>query len=131
MSRPLLGLLDFVGRWLAVPGVGNTTVNRGQCVGLVEVWLDNLGHPHVWGNALSLLDAAGSSYTRILNTPSNYPEPGDVVVWDGVWGGGYGHCAVVLAANTVAIVVFEQHDPGPPTVATHDYSHVLGWLHPR
>src|SRR5664279_2756913 len=72
----------FMGAETGKAGAGDTTANKGQCVGLVEKWADLLKLPHIWGNAADLLSNADkSAYGRITNTPTNYPSPGDIVVW--------------------------------------------------
>jgi len=99
---------------------------------LIEAWLDVNNKPHIWGNADQLLaNADPKVYKRTVNIPTNYPPPGAIVCWDSSWGGGYGHTAIVVAANVNALVVFEQNDPdgSPPVVATHNYNGIVGWLH--
>jgi len=124
-------LAAFIAEYLGKPNTGDTPGNLGQCVGLVEKWLDANGKPHVWGNADQLLDNADRAvYKRVANIPTNAPPPGAIVCWNNTWGGGFGHTAIVVAANVRALVVFEQNDPigSPPVVATHSYSGVEGWL---
>lgn len=124
-------LLAFVEQYLAVPNTGDTPENKGQCVGLIEVWLDANKLPHIWGNAKDLMTNATTQFYRVIgNGPTNYPLPGAIVCWDETWGAGAGHTAVVLAANSMHLVVFEQNDPtgSPPLVATHTYQGVLGWI---
>lgn len=124
-------ILDFVAKYLDQAGTGDTPENRGQCVGLVEVWLDTNMRPHIWGNAVDLLvNADLKTYRVYKNAPSNYPVWGDIVVWDGSWGAGYGHTGVVLAATPMRLVVFEQNNPEghAPQVLTHDYAGVSGWI---
>lgn len=109
-------------------------VGDGQCVALIEAWLDALGKPRIGGNAKDLLDIAPTaSYAIFRNNPTNFPMAGDIVVWDGSWGAGYGHTGVVCYANVMHLVVFEQNDPygSGCLVATHDYSGVAGWLRVR
>ena len=125
-------LLPWVAKTLDQPNTGDNPINRGQCVGLVEAWLDLLGKPHIPGNAKDLLSNSQGldAYKQTINAPVNYPQAGDIIVWGPTWGAGYGHTAVVLAANINHVVVFEQNDPAgsPPIVGTHDYSGVLGWI---
>lgn len=124
-------LVQFLGQFLDKPGVGTNDANAGQCVGLVERWLAASGRRSVTGNAVDLLANAPKADLKVIyNTPINSPAPGDIVCWDGTWGNGYGHCAVVIAATDMKLVVFEQNDPAgsPPTVATHDYTGVAGWI---
>jgi surface antigen len=127
----MIDLATFISKYLGAANTGENPVNRGQCVGLVEVWLTANGKPHIPGNAVDLLaDADPKFYKKVVNIPTNAPPPGAVVCWNGTWGGGYGHTAVVVAANVNALVVFEQNDPtgSPPVVATHNYNGVAGWL---
>ncbi len=124
-------LADFMHKYLGLGNVGENSVNRGQCVGLIEVWLTSQGKPHIPGNAVDLLrEADRSAYTVVDNTADNYPQPGDIVCWGPSWGAGYGHTAVVVSANSMWLAVFEQNDPEGAScrVATHDYSGVAGWI---
>lgn len=43
------------------------------------------------------------------NTPTFLAKPGDVVVWNRNYGGGYGHVAVVISATLNSFVVIEQN----------------------
>lgn len=47
--------------------------------------------------------------TIYRNTPEFLSEPGDLVVWGGTYGNGYGHVAVVIEADINNIVVLEQN----------------------
>jgi hypothetical protein len=127
----MVDLATFIGKYLGRANTGDTPQNRGQCVGLIEAWLDENHKPHIWGNADELLANADLKvYKRVTNIPTNHPPPGAVVCWGNTWGGGAGHTAIVVAANVNALVVFEQNDPtgSPPVVATHNYNGVQGWL---
>ena len=124
-------LIAFINKYLGVANTGDNPVNKGQCTGLVEVWIDEHKFPHVYGNAKDLLANADTTrYTVVTNGPNNFPPPGAILVWGASWGGGYGHTAIVVAANGMQVVTFEQNDPGgsPPLVATHSYDGVTGWL---
>lgn len=127
-------LVDFIGAWLDRANAGNTAANAGQCVGLIALWLDACGAPHVWGNAVDLLDNAPlTSYRVFRNAPTNYPVAGDVLVWDKTWGNGYGHCGVVIGGTVNVLAVFEANNPAghAPAVLMHGYQGVAGWLRPR
>ena len=127
----MIDLASFISKYLNTPNVGDNSVNTGQCTGLVEVWLDANKQPHIYGNAKDLLaNASLKSYKVFHNSPNNYPLPGNIVCWDSSWGNGDGHTAIVVAANPMHLVVFEQNNPTghAPTVATHDYTGVLGWI---
>ncbi len=124
-------LIAFIRKYLGVANTGDNPVNKGQCTGLVEVWIDIHRLPHIYGNAKDLLaNADPAHYTVTRNTPTDIPQPGAILVWGATWGGGYGHTAVVVAASLMQVVTFEQNDPegAPPTVMTHDYAGVLGWI---
>jgi hypothetical protein len=115
-------------------GVGNTAVNRGECVGLVSVWGEFLGMPHVWGNAKDLLsDAPVPPYQVFLNHPTNFPMPGDIVVWGESWGGGYGHTGIAVTAVVMEFTAFQQNDPegSSPHIKVYSYAGVLGWMRPK
>jgi CHAP domain len=121
----------FIRAELGKPNVGTNDVNRGQCTGLVAVWLQASSKPLIYADGKYMLTAADpAAYHVEINTPINYPHPGDVIAWNGSMGGGHGHTAIVVAANVNWVAVFEQNNPenSPPIVATHDYSSVLGWL---
>ena len=124
-------LIAFLAAYLDKTGTGTTPENRGQCVGLVELWLLSIGAPVIWGNAIDLLrNADPRNYIVTRNSPTNHPNAGDVIVWDASFGGGYGHTAIVLAGTPSRVAVFEQNNPthSAPTIATHAYTGVQGWL---
>jgi surface antigen len=124
-------LLAFIHTYLGVPNVGTNAVNRGQCVGLIEVWLAALGLPFIGGNAKDLPGNADPAHYRVVkNGPNNFPPVGAVVCWDASWGAGYGHTAIVVAATAMYLAVFEQNDPtgAAPVVSTHGYQGVEGWI---
>lgn len=127
----MVDLAGFISRFLVELAVGDTAVNKGQCVGLVEVWLTANGKPHVWGNAADMIaNADPKVFRKVVNIPTNYPPPGAIVCWNNTWGAGAGHTAIVVAANVMALVVFEQNNPNGsrPMVATHSYTGIQGWL---
>jgi CHAP domain len=124
-------LCQFIARYMGVRNTGDTPQNSGQCVGLIEVWLDLLKKPHIWGDAKDLIANADLHvYKTFQNMPNNFPPPGAIVCWDGTWGNGAGHTAVVIAANVLWLAVFEQNNPinSPPIVGTHSYDGVQGWI---
>ncbi len=131
----MLSLNDFINTYTGKPNVGNTPENIGQCVGLVEVWDDNLGEPHIWGNAKDLCaNAQGDGdFVVIYNTPAGVPGVGDIFCFDGTYGGGAGHTGIVTAATTSSVTLFEQNDPegSTPHIKTYTYNHSIGWIHPK
>lgn len=130
----MMNYQDFFNQNNGKGDVGDTPENKGQCVGLIEVWTDNLELPHTWGNAKDLLnDADPAHFTIIKNTPQGVPEQGDIVVWSGAYNNGPGHTGICHGnANTDTFDCFEQNDPlnSPCHVKNYNYTSVLGWLKP-
>lgn len=133
-------LLDFLNKYFGVAGTGDTPQNKGQCVGLIEVWLDilNVNDPHLWGNAKDLLNNADpAKFDKITNDPNNYnqfPVPGDVLVFGPSWGNGLGHTGIVVRANGYTFSLFDQNNPigAHPTLTNFpNYAGVTGWIHPK
>jgi CHAP domain/Bacterial pre-peptidase C-terminal domain/PA14 domain len=75
---------------------------------------------------------------KINNAENNYPEAGDIVVWNSNMGSGYGHVAIADFGSTVReLRVIEQNGgygggqgTGEDAIRqkTYDYSSVLGWI---
>lgn len=129
-------LNQFITQYTGKAGVGDTPENKGQCVGLIEVWLDNLGlnTPHLYGNAKALLQNADpSKFDIIPNSPTNVPQAGDVIVWGASWGNGYGHTGIFCSGDVNSFSCFQQNDPtgSTPHAKTYSYTGVIGWLHPK
>lgn len=107
-------MLDqFIAQYNGKPGIGDTPENDGQCVGLVEKWLDALGAPHIWGDAFALpANADPSAYVITPNSPSYVPSPGDIGCEPKGWGGSdVGHTFIVAPGTDAEhLVVFEQND---------------------
>ncbi len=131
-----MNLDNFITAYNGKKGVGNTTANKGECVGLVMVWLvDTLKQPHVWGHAMDLLkNADRTAYDVILNTPDAVPQKGDVIVWRKGFNGTFGHTAIATGTGTTnSFEVFEQNNPlgAGCRLHTYSYSFVDGWLRPK
>lgn len=132
-------LQGFIQEFSGRNDVGDTPQNIGQCVGLIEVWDDRLGQPHVWGNACDLLtNADRNAFTTTNNTPENFPGAGDIICWEAGWAGSsVGHTAIVVEANVDTFTVFEQNDRiggGNGSCRLHlfqNYAGVQGWIHPK
>lgn len=127
----MVDLAGFIRAYLGAANTGDTPGNRGECVGLVEVWCDANKKPHIAGNAKDLLtNAPPLQYKLTWNGPDNYPPPGAIVCWGPSWGEDFGHTAIVVASNVMHLAVFEQNNPtgAAPVVATHGYEGVTGWL---
>lgn len=129
-------LLNFIQEYYGIL-CGDTPANFGQCVGLIEIWLDKLGlnTPHLYGNAKDLLNNADTSKFDVIhndiNNPNQFPLPGDIFVYGDTWGGGDGHTGVILIADGKSVILFEQNNPGIPVLKRETYKGCLGWLHPK
>jgi len=132
-----MNLQDFIKKYEGVPNIGNTDANKGECVGLVMVWVENLGKSHFWGHAKDLFaNAPEDEWDRIENSPSSYPKAGDIMCWGASWGGGYGHTGVVESSSpsTDSFICFEQNYPtgSPPHLVTRKaWNGIIGWLSPK
>ena len=127
----MIDLLGFISRYLQKGLVGTNPTTTGQCTGLAMLWCQANKKPLTWANAKDLLVQADlNAYTMYKNGPHNFPPPGSLVVWGATWGAGYGHVAVVIAANDMHLAVFEQNNPtgDGPDVKTHTYDGIIGWL---
>lgn len=133
-------LLDFLNKYFGVANVGDTPENKGECVGLIEVFLDvlNLNTPHLYGNAKDLLENADKTkFDVVYNDPNNYnqfPPRGAIMVADSSWGWGKGHTGLVLRANGYTFSLFDQNNPvgSRPTITNyHNYAGWKGWLIPK
>lgn len=126
----MLGIQDFINTYVGQGNVGNTDGNRGQCVGLVEVWLENLGLPIIWGNACDLANNAPRSlYDIIPNSATYVPPVGAIGCLPAGWGGSpVGHTFLVAPGTDVnTLVVFEQNDRiGGGNGSCRLYTHI-GW----
>lgn len=143
----ILGLMsaftDFVTEYSGQPNVGDTPENLGECVGLIEIWLDKLGvnSPHIYGNAIDLLTSMGnepSVFSIIKNSATNFPGEGDIVVLGKPYGllpdGTYaGHTGIATKSCSATVLeLFEQNDPNghAPQIKQYTYNACLGWSHP-
>lgn len=123
---------DLFNQYSGKSNVGNTTENKGECVGLVAVWVDMLGLPHIWGHAKDLFTNADEKFfDKILNTPDAQAQTGDIIVWTN---GKFGHTAV--CHKPIDINTFEalsQNDPIGSNchLVTYNYLNIIGWLRPK
>lgn len=100
-----------------------------QCFDLANNYSRWIGGPRFTGATADLIiNQAGSFYTRIDNTPNNFPSRGDIVVWN------WPHVGIATGDNTDknGFDCLEQNDPENSAchLKHYSYSGVLGWLHP-
>jgi hypothetical protein len=107
-----------------------------QCVDLIDYYCrDVLGIPIVWANAIDWYgqDATFEQWIpNVWGDQSNFPLPGDIIVWgkDAVVGTGvFGHIGICVTATGVAFRSFDQNwPPGSPCHSQpHSYHGVIGW----
>lgn len=71
-------------------------------------------------------------FTKIKNTPNNFPMKGDIIFWDWKWPvtGIAGHVAIVTGADVNRFIAFSQNYPTKSTCRYYNYNYkgVLGWL---
>lgn len=113
-------------------------IGSGQCVDLVEDYVVTVLHQSkIPGNAVDLYaNADPRRYTKIANTPTNFPLSGDIVIWGlapSLSIGVYGHCALAVLADMTTLLSLDQNWPEGARVALceHYYSGVHGWLRPH
>jgi hypothetical protein len=125
---------QFVARWTGVPTPGNV-----QCVGLVYQWLENLGLPIKYGNAIDWAGESWADFTWVPYRKGLWPSQGDVVVWgEGCCDiDGDGHTAICDEAAVASLLTFDEDWPfgSAPQLVAHGcgtgdaYCGVLGWQH--
>lgn len=102
-----------------------------QCVDVIkQYFVEVLAMPPIQGNALDYWkDIPGLQ--RIKKGVTNYPKPGDIIIWDKNVSP-YGHIAIVNWVRTFDLGCFEQNFPigSPCHYQTHTYKNVVGWLRP-
>ena len=126
---------EFYNKYKGQKDVGNTAANKGECVGLSSLWMDNFGIAHVYGHAKDLYaNAKTTDFAKIPNTPDAIVQKGDIVVWSANYNGTYGHTGVATGkADINTFECFEQNDPlgSTPHLKTYNYAYVTGWLRPK
>lgn len=120
--------------------VTEDNVGTPQCVDPIQAYARILGAPRFTGNAEDIINQAGDSFEQILNTPTNAPLKGDIVVFSSQYNGTVGH--VVIASEDGQVMSFKgfsQNDPVGSDCEIKEYQYgpseqapyVLGWLHPK
>jgi hypothetical protein len=108
-----------------------------QCVDLVNQYIKELGlTPIIGTNAKDFKDRFNKEeFDWIPNNPNDdkFPQPGDIVVWNGNVGGGAGHIAIALNSSPTGFTSLDQNWSKKQVVTTenHNYNNVSGWLHPK
>lgn len=126
----------FLLKFNGMTKVGNTSENKSQCTGLVNIWVvDYLKKSFIWGNAKDFINNYNPlDFDVILNTPEAIPQVGDVIIWSQSYNGNYGHVGIATGTgDTNTFEAFEQNDPLGSNchLKTYKYTSVLGWLRTR
>lgn len=102
-----------------------------QCEDLVNYYSRWIGGKQFTGDTADQIygQDQGGFYQVIPNEPENFPQKGDIIVWN------WPHCGVATGSNTDVwtFEVLEQNDPvkSPSHMKTYqNYDGVLGWLRP-
>ena len=130
-------IAKYNGQWnLSFDG---TTANAGQCVQLVALICRDNGLPVIWADAAYWFLSFNhpEAYDKIANNPNDpnqLPQKGDIIIWNTNLpnSGGAGHIAVVVSTHAGGFVSFDSNWGGKYAhLVTHNWSYVLGWLHPK
>lgn len=108
-----------------------------QCVDLYRQYVKEVlefpQSPGVQGAYQIFNSAQDNLYEKILNTPSDIPQKGDIIIWKKEYGG-YGHVAIFVNGDVNHFRSFDQNYIGhlePCQIVSHNYTNVLGWLRPK
>ncbi len=131
-----MGVPDFVERYIGTRVTASGGLG-GECVDLANQWIaECCGLAHVFRNAITWAGPGLPHMKWTGNRPDNAPLPGSLVVWEetpslGI--GVFGHIALVVAADEMAIVSFDQNWSEGEVCAlnVHSYAGVLGWQSPN
>jgi hypothetical protein len=134
-----MNLTEFITKYSGQEVKYQPTGLGGQCEDLANQYVTEvLGLPAFTLNAVDAYSGGHdpAHYQVVANTPSNFPPPGDIVIWGGpnlqVGTNQYGHIAICVQATPDAFVSFDQNWPEGSSAheQQHSYVAVLGWLHP-
>ncbi len=131
----MVSLTTFVAEWTN-KGIDFDGMYGFQCVDLVQQYnKECLGNPTFSGNAIDIWTTyPKGSYDQIVNTPTNAPQKGDIVIWGSLIGQ-YGHIDVCISDNNSnnSFTGFDQNWPLGSVCHSqaHTYFAVLGWLRPK
>src|SRR6266702_234069 len=105
-----------------------------QCVDEVQFYnRDVINALALIGNAIDIWTTYPKDfYEQIANTPDNFTNPGDIIIW-GTDIGKFGHIAVVKSADANSFTSLDQNWNGHQycEFVIHNYTSVLGWLRPK
>lgn len=139
-------LSEFVSAYTG-KSVSFTNCEDNQCMTLLHVYLKEvfqltdplfLANPSAYQIYTNYPQEAGSQYfTRIENSPTNIPNPGDIVLFmpnnPGAQTGANGHVSIFVTGDINRFQSFDANYPtgSLPHLQEHTYAGVLGWLTPK
>lgn len=102
----------------------------GQCVDLVVLWMNKQGLDRIWAHAVDFPKHATEDMPFIPNRAGNRPKPGDVMIWNGRVGRGYGHNSIFVRGTRNKFLSFDQNWPtgSPANLVSHGSQNLAGWL---
>jgi hypothetical protein len=132
-------ITKYNGRTLGVTGSQPGENDYGQCTAIVHAFERDNGLPIVYGDARdtyknSMVGGTSSPYKQLAYTSGVIPPVPSVVVWNGTWGGGFGHTAVVTQADATGFYALSQNDPTDSKVAMKRYNYssaITGFFYPK
>lgn len=73
-----------------------------------------------------------NNFSKINNSLTAVPQKGDVVLWNKLAGGGFGHVAVFVSGDVNKFISFDQNwrQLSVCEITNHNYDKVYGWLRP-
>lgn len=105
-----------------------------QCMDLaLQYNQDIVKAPRLIGDAVDVWTTYPQDfYDKVPNTPDNFPQLGDIVIW-GTAIGQFGHIAVCQKGDSVSFTSLDQNWNGVShcEYVTHNYNAVLGWIRPK
>lgn len=91
-----------------------------QCVDLFNFYYQYITGRNPYGDgygvpgAKDLWNVATSRFTKIGDSPSLVPQPGDILIYGASWGGGYGHVEMVVGTDSKGCTIVGNNLVGNP-----------------
>ncbi|QKY78972.1 minor tail protein [Arthrobacter phage Jinkies] len=126
------GIGGALGTW--ANGVNGRAIDMDGAYGAQCVDLANHYHIYCVGGGSQVIangnqwfaNAPDSLYSKVTGTAM----AGDIACWNGFYGGGYGHVAIVLEDLGGSLKVMTQN-PGPANITTLSKQGIQGYLRPK
>ncbi|MBU1092532.1 hypothetical protein KJ836_02605 [Patescibacteria group bacterium] len=118
-------------------GYPTDTQYKGECLSIVKLYIKEClgispppsGTNSAYGYWSNFPNPLGGVFEKVESTPTNFPSPGDVMIWKPWTGNTYGHIEIALSGNKDKFISFGQNWGGRQAHTTeHNYTNVIGWL---